>query len=276
MENKKGLLKQLTNNTNSDITVTVERRTKIIEIIEKDGKVKVSELSKLFRVSEVTIRNDLDQLEKKNLLIRAHGGAMKFQRAGIDFELDVKSKKNRTQKIAIGKKAAELINDGDTIILDSGTTTLEIAKNLSSFNNLTVITNSLNIAGQLVEFPNIKVIMLGGTLRRKSLSLVGINAIESLKNYYCDKVFIGVDGIDTQFGISTPNVDEAHLNNIMISNSQEVIVVTDSSKFKNRSFTYIAPITKVNVIITDSNIPPDEKLAIEKNEIQLFIVKGLN
>ncbi len=259
------------NSENFDSTITVERRKKILEELNKLGKVKVSELSKLFSVSDVTIRNDLAQLEKKNLLIRARGGAMKFQRAGIDFEIDIKAQKNQAQKKAIGKAAANLITDGDTIILDSGTTTLEIAKNLGKFSNLTVITNSLNIAGQLVEFPDIKVIMLGGVLRRKSLSLVGINAIESLKNYYCDKVFMGVDGIDTQYGISTPNVDEAYLNNIMINNSREIIVVTDSSKFKNRSFTYISPIQKITTIVTDENIPQDEKDKIENLGIKLII-----
>ena len=255
----------------SDNKITVERRTKIIEKIDREGKVKVSELSKLFNVSEVTIRNDLAQLEKKNLLIRAHGGAMKFQRAGIDYELDIKAKKNHLQKKAIGKLAASLIKDGDIIILDSGTTTLEVAKNLHTISNLTVITNSLNIAGQLVEYPEIKVIMLGGILRRKSLSLVGINAIESFKNYYCDKVFMGVDGIDSEYGISTPNVDEAFLNNIMINNSREVIVVTDSTKFKNRSFTYIAPIEKITTIVTDENIPEDEKEKIESIGVNLLI-----
>lgn len=259
------------NNTNIDSNLTVERRTKIIKIIDNEGNVKVTELSKLFNVSEVTIRNDLDQLEKKNLLVRAHGGAMKLQRAGIDYELDVKAKKNRAQKIAIGKKAASLIKNGDTIILDSGTTTLEIAKNLSGFSNLTVITNSLNIAGQLVEFPDIKVIMLGGILRRTSLSFVGIKAIESLKNYFCDKVFMGVDGIDAHYGISTPNEEEAFLNNIMINNSREIIVVTDSSKFKNRSFAYIAPIQKVTTIVTDKNIPQDEKQLLENSGIHLLL-----
>ena len=120
--------------------------------------------------------------------------------------------------------------------MDSGTTTLEIAKNLGNFKNLTVITNSLNIAGQLVEFPDIKVIIPGGSLRRNSLSLVGAISERSLNNLYCDKVFIGVDGIDTQYGISTPNVDEAYINNLMINNSRKTIVVTDSSKFGNRSF----------------------------------------
>ena len=196
--------------------VTADRRAKIIDQIEKIGIVKVTDLSKKLGVSDVTIRNDLVQLEKKNLLIRAHGGAMKFLRVGVDFELDIKAKKHLNEKEKIGKKAAELIKDGDTIILDSGTTTMLIAKYASHINDLTVITNSLNIAGQLVDFHNIKVIMPGGNLRRKSLSLIGPIAENSIKNYYCDKVFLGVDGIDTNYGISTPNSEEAYLNNIMI------------------------------------------------------------
>jgi len=261
------------NNNNSNlIDVTSDRRAKIIDEIEQKGVVKVKDLSNLFGVSEVTIRNDLVQLEKKNILVRAHGGAMKFQRVGVDFELDVKSKKHLIEKQKIGKKAADLIKDGDTIILDSGTTTLQIAKYVSHINDLTVITNSLNIAGQLVDNRNVKVIVPGGNLRRKSLSLIGSIAENSIKNYYCDKVFLGVDGIDTNYGISTPNSEEAHLNNIMINISREVIVVTDSSKFLRKSFAFIAPLSKINTIITDSKIPNDEKLFLEKSKINLFIV----
>ncbi len=252
--------------------VTSDRRAKIIALIEQIGVVKVSNLSSKFGVSDVTIRNDLLQLEKKNILIRAHGGAMKYQRVGVDYELDIKSKKYIIEKQKIGKKAAELIKDGDTIILDSGTTTLQIAKNLSHLNDLTVITNSLNIAGQLVNLTNVNVIIPGGMLRRKSLSLIGSMAENSIKNYYCDKVFLGVDGIDTKYGISTPNSEEAHLNNIMINISREVIVVTDSSKFSKKSFAFIAPLSKINTIITDNNIPEDEKLNLEQSEIKLLIV----
>lgn len=251
---------------------TSDRRAKIIDLIEQVGIVKVAALSIKFSVSEVTIRNDLVQLEKKNVLIRAHGGAMKYQRVGIDFELDIKSKKHLEEKERIGKRAAELIKDGDTIIIDSGTTTLQIAKNLARINNLTVITNSLNIAGQLVGQSNVKVIMPGGMLRRKSLSLIGPVAENSIKNYYCDKVFLGVDGIDTKYGISTPNSEEAHLNNIMINISREIIVVTDSSKFCRKSFAFIAPLSKIDTIITDKNIPEDEKLNLEKSEINLLVV----
>jgi len=252
--------------------VTFDRRAKIIDEIENNGIVKVSDLSIKFGVSDVTIRNDLVQLEKKNILIRAHGGAMKFQRVGVDFELDIKAKKHLIEKQRIGKKAAELIKDGDTIILDSGTTTLQIAKFVSDINDLTIITNSLNIAGQLVDYKNVKVIVPGGNLRRKSLSLIGPIAENSIKNYYCDKVFLGVDGIDTNYGISTPNSEEAYLNNIMINISREVIVVTDSSKFLRKSFAFIAPLSKIDTIVTDKDVPAEEKSALEKSKINFFIV----
>lgn len=252
--------------------VTFDRRAKIIDEIEEAGVVKVTDLSRKFGVSDVTIRNDLLQLEKKNILIRAHGGAVKFQRVGVDFELDIKSKIHLAEKQKIAKKSIELIKDGDTIILDSGTTTLQIAKNLTNFNDLTVITNSLNIAGQLVDLTKVKVIIPGGNLRRKSLSLIGSIAENSIKNYYCDKLFLGVDGIDTKYGISTPNAEEAFLNNIMINISREVIVVTDSSKFLRKSFAFIAPLSKIHTIITDNNIPEDEKRNLEKSNINLHIV----
>lgn len=260
------------NNKSTNGDVPFDRRAQIIDEIERLGTVKVSTLSKKFGVSEVTIRNDLVQLEKKNILIRAHGGAMKYQRVGVDYELDVKSNKNLSEKQKIGKRASQLIKDGDTIILDSGTTTLEIVKNLSNINNLTVITNSLNIAGQLVDFKDVKVIVLGGNLRRKSLSLIGPIAENSIKNYYCDKVFLGVDGIDTNYGISTPNSEEAYLNNIMINISREVIVVTDSSKFLRKSFAFIAPLSKIDTIVTDKSIPEEEKLNIDKSQVNLIII----
>ncbi len=242
--------------TPSDLTF--DRRAKILEMLEEKGQVKIPELSNLFKVSEVTIRNDFEQLEQKHLLIRTRGGALKIQRVGVDYNLNLKSKKRKSDKEKIGIKAAELIKNGETIILDSGTTTFEVAKNLGGFSDLTVITNALNIIGALVDFPNIKVIVPGGTLRRNSLSLIGAIAEQSIEDYYCDKVFLGVDGIDSAHGISTPNAEEAHLNKLMIKNSKEVIVVTDSSKFNKRSFVVIAGIEKVNTIITDSGIPDEE------------------
>jgi DeoR family transcriptional regulator, aga operon transcriptional repressor len=251
---------------------TIERRAKIIEMLENDGQVKIPKLSEIFKVSDVTIRNDLEQLESKELLVRSRGGALRINRVGIDYQLDVKSKKHIKEKQLIGAKAAELINENDTIILDSGTTTLEVAKNLSKFQNLTVISNALNIAGHLVNFPNVRLIIPGGSLRKNSLSLIGAAAEEGFKHYFCDKLFIGVDGIDSTNGISTPNVEECHINQVMIKLAKEIIVVTDSSKFFKRSFAFICSIDKIHTIITDSNIPKEEHQKLVKLGKNVIIV----
>jgi len=250
---------------------TINRRVKILDILNSEGQVAVSALSKIFNVSEVTIRNDLSHLEKKGLLIKSRGGGLKTQRVGIDQHLNQKAKINSKEKEAIGKRAAEIINNNDTIIIDSGTTTVEIVKNIGRINNLTVITNALNIASQLIR-DEIKVILLGGVLRSSSLSLTGPIAENSIKSFYCDKCFLGVDGIDSQSGIYTPNLEEAHLNRLMIEASKEVIIVTDSSKFKRKSFAHIAPISKVNIIITDSKIPEDELKNLHGMGIKVILV----
>ena len=231
----------------------------------------VNSLSKELGVSEVTIRNDLTRLEQKNMLIRARGGAIKLDRVGIDFTLSDKNKQHFEEKKYIGQAAAELIEEGDTIILDSGTTTFEIAKNLLKLADLTVITNALNVASQLAEHKNVNVIIPGGFLRKNSLSLVGATAEESFRNYFCDKLFLAVDGFSTAHGLSTPNVEEAHLNRIMIGISKKVIVVTDSSKFLKRSFAFIAPISEVDVVVTDSGIPLEEQKRLENAGIQVVI-----
>ncbi len=250
---------------------TIDRRVKILDMINSEGQVAVGELSRIFNVSEVTIRNDLSHLEKKGLLIKTRGGGLKSQRVGIDQQLNEKAKINSREKLAIGKKAAELIKDNDTIIIDSGTTTVEIAKNINGISNLTVITNALNIASQLIQ-DEIKVILLGGILRSSSLSLIGPLGENNIKNFYCDKCFLGVDGIDSQSGIFTPNFEEANLNRLMIEGSKEVIIVTDSSKFKRKSFAHIAPISKVNIIITDSKIPEDEFRNLQSKGIKVILV----
>jgi len=250
--------------------LTIERRTKTLDLLNSKGQVSVADLSKFFKVSEVTIRNDLAHLEKKGLLIKTRGGGIKTQRVGIDQHLNEKAKICSKEKQAIGRKAATLINDGDTVIIDSGTTTLEIAKNLRGIKNLTVITNALNIASQLIN-EDIRVILLGGILRNESLSLIGSIPENSIKNFYCDKLFVGVDGIDSKSGIFTPNPEEAQLNRLMIEAAKEVIVVADSSKFKRKSFAFIAPITMVSTIVTDSNIPDDELKNLKNYGVRTII-----
>ena len=253
--------------------ISFDRRIKILEILETEGQAKVPFLSKKFDVTEVTIRNDLDHLEQKGLLIRTRGGALKAQKVGIDYNLEIKRKKNQKEKEAIGKKAAELVNNGETIILDSGTTTMEIAKKLSKKKELTVISNALNIVSHLVNLSEVKVIVPGGYLRKESLSLIGHSAEAELKNYYCDKLFIGVDGIEATYGISTPNAEEAYLNKVMISIAKKVIVVADSSKFLKKSFAFISTMDVVTTIITDSNIPEDQHKTLLSMGINVIIAE---
>ena len=251
---------------------TVDRRAAIIKALQRDGQVSVARLSQIHQVSEVTIRNDLTQLEKKDLLIRTRGGALKKELVAADTDISEKARRHQREKQLIGIKAAALVRDGETIILDSGSTTMEIAKNLGSRNELSVITNALNIASILAGHPSLRVIMPGGFLRHNSLSLVGTPAEENLRNYRCDKLFLGVDGIDSTYGLSTPNSEEAHLNRLMIEVVREVIVVTDSSKFLRKSFAFISTMDKVHTIVTDRGIPDREYKAFLQLGIKIHLV----
>lgn len=252
---------------------TVERRMSILKLLSINEQVFVPDLSKEFGVSEVTIRNDLEQLESKNLLVRARGGAMIVNHVvSFDQQLSDKHKFKMPEKARIGKVAARLIKDSDTIIIDSGTTTLEIVKNLpSTLNAITIITNALNIANQLVANQNINLIIPGGILRKHSLSLIGPLAEKSFKNFFVDKVFLGVDGFDTLQGISTPNIEEAYLNQIMIDIAREVIIVTDSTKFLRKSLAFICKTNRINTVVTDSDIKDVDKKRLEDVGIKVII-----
>jgi DeoR family transcriptional regulator, aga operon transcriptional repressor len=252
---------------------TVSRRKEILQLLSEKGEVFVEVLSEKFGVSEVTIRNDLDQLEQKNMLLRARGGAIKLETGvAIDPRLADKNRINFQEKSRIGKKAAEMVAESDTVIIDSGSTTAEMVRNLPEFQDLTIITNAMNIANQLVNRPHINVIIPGGYLRKNSLSLVGPQAEKSLRNFNVDKAFLGVDGFDTKNGIYTPNVEEARLNEIMIEISKEVILLADSSKFSKRSFAFICPLSEIDKVITDNGIKADDKKRLLDANIEVIIV----
>ena len=251
---------------------TVERRKKILNLLDKNGQIFVHELSEEFKVSEVTIRNDLELFESKKLLIRARGGAMKFENSvSKDFQISEKDKINYAAKVKIGAKAASMVKEGETIILDSGTTTMEIARHLDPKNSINVITNAFNIANELINSLNVNIIVPGGTLRKNSNSLVGPLAEKNLRNFYVDKLFLGVDGFDLTLGAFTPNIDEASLNQIMIEIAKEVILVADSSKFNRRSLAFICPVNKIHLIITDKKISAETKKQLEDSGVEVII-----
>jgi DeoR family transcriptional regulator, aga operon transcriptional repressor len=251
---------------------TVERRKSILNKINEIGQVYVHELGQEFDVSDVTIRNDLERLEKKKMLIRARGGAIKIEGSvGVDYHISEKNKLYAEEKSRIGKKAGQLIADHDTIILDSGTTTLEITNYMAHLKDINVICNALNVINQLVKLQNINIIIPGGYLRRISLSLVGPLAEKNMQNLFVDKAFIGVDGFDTKHGIYTPNIEEAYFNEIMIKMSREVIIVCDSSKFLRRSLAYICGLDKIHCVVTDSGISDEDRKRLEDARIKVII-----
>lgn len=253
------------------ITSTPERRNEIVQLVNKNGKATVEELSKIFNVSNVTIRNDLNYLEDKGLVHRTYGGALTRDFVAFDTALNEKAKRHAEEKRRIGEIASEMIFDGDSIILDSGTTTMEIAKNIKDRKELTVMTNAINIATELTGISGITVMLTGGTLREKSFSLVGPHAESVLQEFYFDKLFLGVDGLDIQFGLTTPNFLEAKLNCLMVERAKETIVVVDSSKFGHRSLSLIVKPDCIDKIITDKNLPHEYLKAFQEIGVDVII-----
>jgi DeoR/GlpR family transcriptional regulator of sugar metabolism len=251
-----------------------ERRSKILNMLHTEGRVFVGQLVDTFGVSEVSIRKDLAVLEERKLLVRVKGGAIALHQPGDLDDMSISSKQqlHTREKQLIGKYAASMINDGERIIIDSGTTTMEIAKNLDAFKDLTIITNALDIAITLNNYGRFTVIVLGGTMRSVSHSTVGMISEYALKNIFCDKLFLGVDSISIKDGLSTPSLEEASLNQAMIGAAKEVVAVFDSSKFGRRTFAHIASLDKITSIVTDSHISPELKEYIEKSHITLHIV----
>jgi DeoR family transcriptional regulator of aga operon len=250
-----------------------ERRRRILEILDSQERVTVEELVGRFGVSAVTIRGDLDALTGVGAVVRSHGGALKRVEAR-DEPITVKETLHHAEKTRIAQAALKMIRDGETIILDSGTTTVEIARQLKSseFQSLNVITNALNIAMELANLPHVRVIMIGGLLRQMAYSLVGPSAEHALRGLHADRLFLGVDGLDPEIGMMTPDVLEAKLNAIMIEIAREVVVVADSSKFQRRSLSVIAKLDKINKLITDNNAPPEMLAALRARNIEVIVV----
>jgi DeoR family transcriptional regulator of aga operon len=248
--------------------LVAERRHRILELLREQGKVTVESLAARFGTSAVTIRADLAALDAGGILERTHGGAV-LRREDDDQPITVKKARHHAEKVRIAKVAASLIRDGETIILDSGTTTAEIAKQLRTLEvqSINVITNALNIAGLLADVPTVRLIMPGGILRRESNSLSGHMAVAALANLQADRLFLGADGLDPERGVMTPHLAEAQLNAQMISISRQVIAVADSSKLLRRNISLIARVEQLHMLITDSGANPDVVADLERRGV---------
>lgn len=234
-----------------------ERRALILRMLEQNQEVRVTDLSRDTGISEVTIRKDLTILQKRHLLLRTRGGAMRkpVENTNEDTAIARKRLFNFKEKERIGEEAAKLIKEGDFIMLDSGTTTLEVARHLHKFQHLRIITNAMNIATELLNYKRFDVVLLGGNVRINSHSMVGPLALSVLRNFSGYKLFLGVDSFSLENGVSTPSLEEALLNQIMIQQADKVIAVFDSSKFNKRSYVHVANTNELDCIITDNAIP---------------------
>lgn len=249
-----------------------ERQKNISLILNNNGSIKVNELSEYFNVSEATIRRDLQEMEEKRLLKRTHGGAVRVDITNFEPSFLDKKDERQDEKLAIAKAAASMIKDGDTIILDSGTTTLQIAKNITA-RNVTVITNSIDIAEELSNNKDLEIIVTGGTLRFKTRAMVGHICEKTFSYFRVDKAFIGANGISSVEGITTPNFTEAQTKKAMINAANKVIVVADSSKIQNVCLSVICPISDVTSIITSGSMPQEIEGEFRDKGIDVIISK---
>jgi DeoR family transcriptional regulator of aga operon len=252
--------------------MVTDRHQFILDQLQREGRVSVFELCKELKVSSVTIRKDLKLLEKKSLLFRSHGGANAFNPYTADRPVNEKEKLQSSEKADIATVAAQLIEPNDSIIIASGTTVLALAKKIQIKESLTVVTSALNVAIELNKHPNVEVIQLGGSLRKSSSSVTGPYAESTLNDFFCTKLFLGVDGIDLEMGLTTTNSMEAQLNRHMIRQSQKIIVLTDSTKFGKRGFGRICGLEEIDQVITDSGIPEHYKKDLEALGIEVTVV----
>ena len=248
-----------------------QRRRRILDLIEQGSQVTVRDLVEKFSISAVTARADLDALSSQGMVVRSHGGAVGRVQAGQDYPLRLKKSLHHAEKARIGKAAAELVQSNETIILDSGTTTAEIARQLKTrrLHSVTVITHALNVAHELAD-ADVSVIMIGGLLRPVSCSFVGPQAENMLKEFHADRLFLAVDGFDLEIGPTTPDVLEAELNSLMVRISKEINVVADFSKLGRRSVSRIAPLAAIHRLITDSRAPTEFTEALRKARIEVI------
>lgn len=228
------------------------RKQQILDLIKKDGSVKVTQLSELLDVSEVTVRNYLADMESKGLLSRVHGGAVSSYKPYYSMNMTQRLETNQTQKVEIAQKIAAMIEPNDTIMLNSGTTTLLTFRKFPVDYNLNIVTNSIAIALEASSNPNYNVVLIGGSINTKYQFSYGHDAITQLRNYHAEKLILSVDGVDVKRGFTTYYDKESSIDRAMIEQSAYCIIAADSSKFGNNAFAKISDLSVADCIVTNS------------------------
>ncbi|MDP1420210.1 DeoR/GlpR family DNA-binding transcription regulator [Peribacillus simplex] len=250
-----------------------ERKLKIIDFITNYSRASVQDLSDYLKVSQSTIRRDLKELQTTNQIQRTHGGAVSLQAVNFEPKIMDKEVEFVQEKKAIAKKAVEFIDDGDTILLDAGTTTLPILEDLQQFSQLTIVTNSILIMRNFKPTAGIEILFLGGSLRNETLASVGSFAEQNLEMIRVDKAFVAINGVHLTEGLTTPNLMEARIKKLMIQNAQQVILLSDSSKMGKVSFAKVADLQEIDKFIVDDRLHPSFKKSLEDLGVEVISVQ---
>ncbi len=247
-----------------------ERRNRIVELIHERKKVTVHELCQLLDVSPATVRGDLRDLDREGQLVRTHGGAMEKSRARFEEIISRRSAENLAAKQAIAAAARTYVSDGDTIILDTGTTTLELARLLTNAQQLTVVTNDLEIARILENAEGIEVLVLGGSLRKGYRCTVGPSGVRAVQDLRADTAFMATNSLSLEAGATTPDLQQAETKKAMLSVARKLIVLCDSSKLGRDSFARFAAMEQIDLLITDQ-LSDADRTAIENQGVEVVL-----
>jgi DeoR/GlpR family transcriptional regulator of sugar metabolism len=247
------------------------RRERILELIQEEGSARVKVLSALFKVSEPTIRQDLEKLEAEGFVVREHGGAFLRTVSQQVGSMSLQHTENMEKKILIAKKAAEFVSPGNTIILDSGSTVTELAKCLVAVQNLTVITNALNIALIIGTNPWCELLVTGGEFKAPTLSLTGERAAVFFEGLYVDKLFLATGGISPAYELTYPGFSDIPVKNAMIKVARETYLLADSTKFGKASLASLGSIRCVDYLITDPDIAPQTAAELSDMGVRVII-----
>lgn len=251
--------------------LAIDRRGEILDRIQQEGSVKVPELSVEFKVTEETIRRDLEKLEAEGHITRTYGGAVLNKGTSADLSINIREGRNPEGKNRIAKKVAELIENGDTIMLDSSTTALFVARHLKDKSRVTLITNSIRIPVEIAgNGGDIEVIVAGGTLRPTSLSLVGKRTSDMLDHYFVNKAIISCKGMDPALGTFEPHEGEAEIKKKMRDNAELLILAADYTKFNRKSFTKTMEARQIDILVTDRQLPPESEEQLKRQNVRVI------
>jgi DeoR family transcriptional regulator of aga operon len=250
----------------------LDRRSRIADLVRQQGSARVSDLARLYGVTPVTIRSDLAQLEREGVLIRDHGGAIAATPASALIAYDQRAGMATAAKRRIGAAAAAFVAPGDTILLDAGTTVVEMVEHLRPLAPLTIVTNALNVAAELHGQPEARVLMLGGTMNYDTFGTLGPQVEQSLGELVVQKLFLAAESVDLAYGVTDSTMEIAQMKRAMVRAARQVYLLTDSSKWQRVGFIKVIPFERITTIITDGELPEAARRAAEQAGTKLVLV----